>query len=521
HPSDIARAEPTLDDPGRRTHTERELQEFLKPQPAKPIAAVLRSFETRDGFQMQLVAREPLVNDPIAAAFDENGDLYVCEMRDYPYKPRANQQPLGTVRLLRDTDGDGVFDVSHVFADQLLWPGGVAPWKGGVFVAAPPDIWYLRDTDGDHRADVRRKVYTGFGTDNQQAMVNNLKWGLDHRIYGSTAGNGGRIRSVDVAAGGGQQPISVNGRDFRFDPVGGRFEAITGTVQFGNTFDDWGNRFMCSESRPLQNAVLPQHYLERNPYLPVPSAIHNLTPRAVPIFRISPLERWRMIRSSRRIASGQRSPDASGASHHVIDAAAGVTIYRGGAYPARYYGNVFLGGAQNNLIHRRVLVPSGVTFDSQRADQGTEFVRSSDNWFRPVNFVNAPDGTLYVLDMSREVLETIHVPLDVTKFLDFTRGRQHGRIYRLAPPDFRYPGPPRLGAADAAALVAALDSPHGWWRDTAHRLIYERQDLEAVEPLRHVLTDGRRPVARLYALYALDGLAQLTDSDLLTALKSG
>ena len=521
HPSDIARAEPTLDNPGRRTHTQRELKEFLKPQPAQPIDDVLRSFETQDGFQMQLVAREPLVNDPIAAAFDENGNLFVCEMRDYPYKPRAKQKPLGTVRLLRDTDGDGVFDVSHVFADQLLWPGGVAPWKGGVFVAAPPDIWYLRDTDGDHRADVRRKVYTGFGTDNQQAMVNNLKWGLDHRIYGSTAGNGGRIRHVDSGVDGDQQPISVNGRDFRFDPVGGRFEAISGTVQFGNTFDDWGNRFLCSESRPLQNAVLPQHYLERNPYLPVPSAIHNLTPRPVPIFRISPLERWRMIRSSRRIASGQRSPDSSGASHHVIDAAAGVTIYRGGAYPSGYYGNVFLGGAQSNLIHRRVLVPSGVTFDSKRADAKTEFVRSSDNWFRPVNFVNAPDGTLYVLDMSREILETIHVPLDVTKFLDFTSGRQHGRIYRLAPPDFRYPGKPGLGDADTAALVAALNSPHGWWRDTAHRLIYERQDPAAVQPLRRLLADGRRPVARLHALYGLLGLSQLTDSDLLIALESG
>src|SRR5690606_31012857 len=124
------------------------------------------------------------------------------------------------------------------------------------------------------------------------------------------------------------------------------------------------------------------------------SAIQSLTNGVVPCFRISPLERWRMIRSSRRIAHGSRSPDAAGASHHVIDAAAGVTVYRGGAYPPEFYGNVFIGGAQNNLIHRRKLTADGVTFASQRVDAGTEFVRSSDNWFRPVNFINAPDGTL-------------------------------------------------------------------------------------------------------------------------------
>ncbi len=516
HPSDIGKTIGTINDPGRRMHTDEELRALLKPQPPKPMKEVLASFETVGGFEMQLVAREPLVNDPIAAAFDENGNLFVCEMRDYPFKPQEGHDPIGTLRLLKDTDGDGAFDESHVFADKLLWAGGVAPWKGGVFVAAAPDIWYLKDTDGDNHADVRRKVYTGFGTANQQAMLNNLTWGLDHKIYGSTAGNGGYIRYVDNS-GNFPEPISVSGRDFRFDPATGEFEVITGTVQFGNTFDDWGNRFLCSESRPLMHAVLPQRYLQRNPHLPVPNTIHNLAPGPVPIFRISPLERWRMIRSSRRIAAGARSPNAAGASHHVIDAAAGVTIYRGGAYPKQYYGNVFIGGAQSNLIHRRVLKPDGVTFSSSRADKGVEFVRSSDNWFRPVNFVNAPDGTLYVMDMSREILETIHVPLDVTKFLDFKSGRQQGRIYRLAPPAFTYPSPPRLGEARTNELVQALANPHGWQRETAHRLLYERQDKAAVAPLRTLLSHDS-PQTRLHALWSLQGLASLSDDDLRLAL---
>jgi hypothetical protein len=177
--------------------TEQELKEFLKPVPPKSPREALKTFETVDGFRMELVAAEPLVHSPVAAAFDADGNLYVAEMRDYPYKPADGKEPLGSVRLLCDTDGDGAFDKATVFADRLLWAAGIAPWKGGVFVAAPPDIWYLKDADGDGVADVRRKVYTGFGTDNQQAMLNNLAWGLDHRIYGATAGNGGTVRRAD------------------------------------------------------------------------------------------------------------------------------------------------------------------------------------------------------------------------------------------------------------------------------------------------------------------------------------
>ncbi|MGB0578701.1 MAG: PVC-type heme-binding CxxCH protein [Limisphaerales bacterium] len=515
HPSEITQADPSLMiDPGQREHSQEELAAFLKPMPPKSIDEVQRSFETVDDFEMQLVAREPLVHDPIAAAFDEWGNLYVCEMTDYPYKPKPGKKPLGTLRLLKDTDGDGNFDESHVFADGLLWSGGVAPWKGGVYVAAPPDIWYLKDTDGDNRADVRERVFTGFGMGNQQAMVNNLIWGVDHQIYGATAGNGGEIRSGKQG-----NTIKVSGRDFRFDPRTRVFKTVSGSVQFGNTFDDWGNRFVCSQAQPLYHVVLPRRYLERNPHLAVPRALHNLAPAPVPIFRSSPLERWRQIRSSRRVAHGARKATDTGASHHVVDSAAGVTVYRGGAYPAEYYGNTFVGDAQNNYIHRRVLTPDGVTFKSHRADQKTEFVRSTDNWFRPVNFVNAPDGTLYALDMSREIIETIHVPLDVMKFIDVTHGRKHGRIYRIAPPGFAYPGAPNLGDATTSELVRHLESPHGWWRDTAHRLLFERQDRAAVPALRVLLQGSRLPLARVLALWSLRGLDALNVADIARGLR--
>lgn len=503
-------------DGSQRDPTDDELREFLKSVPGKSPAEALKTFETAKGFHLELVAAEPLVRSPVAAAFDADGALYVCEMRDYPFKPDERGKAVGGVRLLRDTDGDGQFDEAHNFAEELLWAAGVVPWKGGVFIAAPPDIWYMKDTDGDFKADIKRRVFTGFGLENQQAMVNNLQFGLDHKIYGSTAGNGGEIRPGNDP---GAKPISVKGRDFRFDPATEQFETITGTVQFGTTFDDWGNRFLCSESQPLKHVVLEEEYLVRNPFLAVPETIQNVAPGPVPIFRISPIERWRHIRSSRRIAKNERAAASAGASHHVVDAAAGVTIYRGGAYPAELYGQVFIGDGQNNLVHRRKLVPDGVTFSSQRVDEKTEFVRSSDIWFRPVNFVNAPDGTLYCLDMNREVLESIHIPLDVVKHLDLASGRNNGRIYRIAPDGFRSPGPPRLSRVTSAELVAALESPHGWWRDTARRLIYERQDKSIVPALRKVVADSRMPQARVCALWSLAGLDALTDATLFAALR--
>jgi putative membrane-bound dehydrogenase-like protein len=488
----------------------------LKPVPATPPEEAMKQFEVVDGFQMQLVAAEPLVVDPIAAAFDEDGQIYVCEMRDYPYKPADGKDPIGTVRLLRDTDGDGRFDESTVFADKLLWAAGVVPWKGGVFVAASPDIWYLKDTDGDRVADIRRKVFTGFGNNNQQGMVNNLQFGLDHWVYGSTGPNGGMISKPDDLD---FNPVPIQGRDFRFHPETLEFEAVTGTVQFGNTFDDWGNRFTCSESQPLKYIVLPDHYMARNPFLAAPEGIKSIAPGPVPIFRTSPVERWREVRSARRIRKNERAATSPGASHHVVDAAAGVTIYRGGAYPAEWYGQAFVGDGQNNLIHRRKLTPDGVTFKSDRIDQNTEVVRTPDIWFRPVNFVNAPDGTLYVLDMSREVLESIHIPLDVARYLDLKSGRDNGRIYRLAPPDFHSPKPPRLSQATTAELVQQLESRDSWYRDTAHRLLFERQDMAAIPLLQELVRASQSAPARVHALWSLAGLRSLNPEFLMVGMK--
>lgn len=492
------------------------LQEYLQPIPGLEPIEALKSLEVIPGLTIELAAHEPTVVDPVAGAIDEQGNFYVAELRDYPFRPEDKAQPLGRIRLLRDNDGDGFYEASTIFADGLLWAAGVAAWKGGVFVSAPPDIWYFKDTTGDGVADEKHRVFTGFGTDGSQYILNNLIWGMDHRIYASVAGNGGEVRLANDLS---ENPLSLRRKDFSFDPLTFQYAAESGGVQFGNSFDDWGNRFLCSQDSPLSHVVLPLRCLERNPFLSVPTALNEITRDNIPIFRASPLERWRIIRSSRRVVSGKGNSANSGVSHNVADGCAGTVIYSSQSLGPDFYGNAFTGDAQSNLVHRRGLIPSGTTFESVRLDQETEVIRSRDNWFRPVNFVEAPDGTLFVLDLCREILEAVHIPFDVVEHLDLTNGRDRGRIYRLKPAGFAHAPFPKLGTASSEELIGHLESPNRWERETAHRLLYERQDQSVVPGVQQLVRTSSVPQARLLGLYTLAGLGSLTESDLLTGLR--
>ncbi|HEV7222066.1 MAG TPA: PVC-type heme-binding CxxCH protein, partial [Pirellulales bacterium] len=238
---------------------------FPRTPPTEPADAE-KTFQTLFGFQMQLLAAEPLVTDPVAIEYDENGLAYVVEMSDYPYTDKSTDQPfvertadlpIGRVRILEDVDGDGRFDRGTIFAEGLSWPTGVACWKGGVFVAATPDVWYFKDTDGDRKADLRRKLFTGFRKFNVQAVMNNLKWGLDHRIYGAGSSNGGQLRPADDSD---VKPLVLGRNDFRFDPRDEALEIISGGARFGNCFNDWGDRFLCDIRNPVEHVVLPSRY---------------------------------------------------------------------------------------------------------------------------------------------------------------------------------------------------------------------------------------------------------------------
>lgn len=488
--------------------------------PATEPEDAAKAFEVLDGFEMQMVASEPSVLEPVVISYDENGIMYAAEYLKFPSYEVEGKRASGRIRRLTDRNGDGHYEESTVFADGLEWPTGICPWKGGIFVVAAPDLWYLKDTNGDGTADVRKKVFTGFGFNNEEGTANNLIWGLDNWIYGAGSNSGGQIKPADQPTA---RAVSLRGRDFRFHPATGKFEAISGSEQFGNTFDNWNNRFLCQNSKPAVHVVLPSHYLARNPYLPVPAVRRNIW-KENRVYRVSPAEQWRLARTKLRLAE-DRKYSAPSVAHDVFTACTGVTIYRGAAYPQKYHGNLFVGDVQSNLIHRRLMKPSGVSFESLRADNETEMVRSKDNWFRPANMINAPDGTLHIVDMYREVIETPDsMPGEILAMVDLLSGNKRGRVYRLAPDGFKVPKQPQLESATTEQLVRELENPNGWWRDAAGRLLYERQDRSAIDPLRAMLRKTKSDLAQLHIIYALDGLNSLSDDDLaqvLTASSTG
>ncbi len=482
--------------------------------PATEPADALDTFQVKPGFRLELVASEPLVTDPVSLSFDASGRLYVVEMRGYSER---REDSLGQIRLLEDTDNDGKMDKSTVFAAGLNWPTAVFCYDGGVFVGVTPDLWFMKDTDGDGVADLKKVVFTGFGTDrprlNVQAMFNSLRWGLDNRIHGATASNGGTIHNPNDKNA---KAVRVRGRNFAFDPRTMTFQAEDSTAQHGMSFDDWGRKFVCSNSSHLQAIMYDAAYAGRNPHYSMPSARINAAAdgAAAEVFRISPDEPWRIVRTRWRVTGAVRGVvEGGGRVSGYFTAATGVTIYRGNAYGDDFAGNAFIGDAGSNLIHRKQIDYDGVQPVGRRpADESNvEFIASTDNWFRPVQFANAPDGCLYVADMYRETIEhPWSIPESIKKHLDLNSGNDRGRIWRIVPDGFQQPAKPNLASLTSKELVAMLAHPNGWHRDTAARLLYERQDQAAIKPLEKLAAQSDAAVGRLHALHALKGLNALS-----------
>lgn len=486
--------------------------------PPTPPAEAEKTFEVLHGFRMQLIAAEPLVTSPVAITYDEDGRAFVCEMNDYPYTDKAHHkasqenptdQPIGKVRMLVDTDGDGVFDKSTIFADGLSWPTGSVCWKGGIIVVATPDIWYFKDTDGDGVAEVRQKLFTGLKKLNVQAVANNPIWGLDNKISIAGGSNGGTLQNLVHPE---QKPITFRRNDLILDPVKMTIELASGGARFGNTRDDWGNRFLCNIRNPLEHVVIEQRYLARNPYLPPVNPLADVAESGdqLPVYRISPPEQWRELRAKRWSADPAvtaHMPRSELVGAGVVTSSSGCTIYRGDAYSPEYRGMAFVNDVAGNLFYRLKLEPDGVTFKGTRIDGKKEFVASRDIWFRPVNFANAPDGTLTVCDMYREVIEhPWSLPDDIHAALDLERGRDKGRLYRLVPQDFKLRKTPQLSKASTPELVALLAHPNAWHRDTTHRLLFEKQDKSAVPLLREMVERNESPLAKTEAMWVLLGL---------------
>lgn len=511
--------------------------------PATPPEKALSTFKIKPGFRIELVAAEPLVVDPIAMSFDEDGRCYVVEMRDYSER---RPERLGRVRLLEDTDGDGRFDKSTVFAQDLPWPTAVICWEGGVFVGATPDIIYFKDTNGDGVADIREPLFTGFAADyapfatnklNVQALMNSFNWSLDNRIHGATSFSGGKVQRTDspfvrdwlkrgkVAAGvSPAAALDLRGRDFSFDPRTLEMRAESGGGQHGLSFDNRGRKFVCSNSSHVQTLMYEERYAARNPFYSMPRALVDIAVDggAAEVFRISPDEPWRVIRTQWRVSGLVPGPiEGGGRASGYFTGATGITIYRGDAFGPDFVGDAFVGDAGGNLVHRKKILADGVGVKAVRPsdEQNVEFLASTDNWFRPVQFANAPDGCLYICDMYREVIEhPWSLPDSIKKHLDLNSGNDRGRIYRVVPEQFKQRPLPRLGKANSAELRALLEHPNGWHRDTAARLLFERQDASVINGLIQILTTSKSPLGRLHSLHALDGISPVKEAIVLIAL---
>lgn len=448
---------------------------------------------------VELAACEPEVVDPVAIRFDEAGRMWVVEMRDYPLGPPGpGGGPLSRIRVLEDRDGDGRYETATTFAEGLLFVTGLQPWQGGVFVTLSGRLDYLKDTDGDGRADLRQTWFEGFAEQNSQLRANHPRLAWDNWIYVANGLRGGVVHNRRRD----QPPIPISGMDFRFDPRTGWAEAVSGNGQFGLYFDDAGRRLNCSNRNPVRQVVLEDRYLRANPGVTVPATVHDVAAFGEQS-RIFPISRaW----TTSNLHAGQ------------FTAACGVFVYRGDLLPASYRGNLFTCDPTGNLVHREVPEVKGPVLRSRPAYPDHDWLCSADEWFRPVNLELGPDGALYVVDMYRCVIEHPEfMPDELKRRPDLRWGEERGRIWRIVPrggssraetaPDAVRRGRTPLAAGRSAeALVALLEHPNAWQRETAQRLLLEQVPSLPQEALSRMAREGQSPAARIAALALLSAL---------------
>ncbi|MBL9126693.1 MAG: VCBS repeat-containing protein, partial [Verrucomicrobiales bacterium] len=358
----------------------RRLIAFDMPPPKSPEDA-LASFRVRPGFRVELVAAEPVVVDPVAFDWGPDGRFWVVEMRDYPLGVDGKGKPGGVVKVLEDADGDGRYDRAVPFLEGIAYPTSVMAWKRGVLIAAAPDLLYAEDTDGDGRSDRTEVVLTGFVPGNQQHRFNGFEWGLDGWVYAANGDSGGKVRR-----GAGGPEISIGGRDLRFRPDTGELETVSVQTQYGRRRDDWGNWFGNNNPTWLWQVVVPEHYLRRNPKLAV-KRVSRVLANYENSTRVFPA------------SEAQVRPNQPWSLNHVTSGCS-PSPYRDDWFGPDFSTSVFICEPVHNVVHREVLYPDGAVWGSRRAagEETSEFLASTDNWFRPVTVRTGPDGALYVAD---------------------------------------------------------------------------------------------------------------------------
>jgi glucose/arabinose dehydrogenase/mono/diheme cytochrome c family protein len=471
------------------------LQIEIPPAPTLPVDEAIKTIRVAPGYHLEIEAADPLVGNPVAATFGPDGRLWVVEMRAFMPNPdgKGEDAKVGAIVVLEDTDHDGRMDKRTVFQDGLVLPRALALVGDGVLVAEPPHLWFCRDTDGDGKADEKTEVASDYGTAaNPEHTANGLLRAMDNWIYSANH----NVRYRYLGQGKFAQELTVS------------------RGQWGITQDSAGRLFHNNNSDPLRYDGVPSQYFTRNPGLIDPVGLNlQLVPASL---RIWP------IRVTPGVNRGYKSLDATGRIT-AVTAACGPVIYRGDLMPD-LRDEAFICEPSGNLIKRVTLGPAGDSLAGHNGYEDAEFIASTDERFRPVNLANGPDGALHIVDMYKGIIQhRIYLTTYLRKQIEsrgLADGMGMGRIYRVVPDGVAVPRPVfDLTKESAAQLVGRLAAPNGWWRDTAQRLLVERRDPAALPLLRALTVDPAAPaIARLHALWTLEGAAGLDRPTLLAAL---
>lgn len=467
--------------------TGREGQARLPGLPTPPPAPVLspqdemETVQLVDGFHLELTASEPMVEDPTALSFDEDGRLYVLEMRSYQLDvDRTNERdPISRISRLEDTDGDGRFDKSTVFVDGLILPRALAAVRGGVMYVSDYQLHFAQDTDGDGRADRNMLLDADYGGGNVEHAPNGLMPAMDNWIYNAKSRT--RYRWIgDVLV---KQQTENRG-------------------QWGITQDNHGRLLYNINNSQLLGDYAPPNYMARNPNFPTTAGINLFVATDQRVFS---------ARMNTGINRGYLDGvlDERGRAH-VFASSCSPLIYRGDNFPADFVGNAFVADPAVNLIKRNLVFDDELTLSSKFAYDDREFIASTDERFRPVSLHNGPDGTLWVVDLYRGIAQYSRF---MTSYLrtetlerNLDKGIHLGRIFRVVSDDRAPSIAPRMSEESLVRLVERLSHPNGWIRDTAQRLLVERGDRSIVPELLDVVSGSENQLARIHALWTLEGL---------------
>ncbi|HTV00623.1 MAG TPA: c-type cytochrome [Luteitalea sp.] len=466
--------------------------------PALSPAEEQKRFFLALGYRIELVAAEPLVQDPISIDWDPSGRLWVVEipgfMRDIA--ATGEHDPTGRIVVLEDTDGDGRMDRRTVFADGLVLPRTVKVLEHGVLVAEPPDVWLMRDTNGDLEADTKDRVTSEYGHRevDVENNANGFDWGLDNRLRSA-----GQSRLHFQWRGGTLQPGA--------SPIRG---------QWGVSHDDVGRTYRNSNESALHVDLVAGEYFARHPgLLRTRGSYERLSMPDNDLNAVWPVRPTPGI--NRGYQAGIRRDDGTIARHTSVCTP---LVVRGDRVPG-LAGNVLVADPAVNLVSRIVLRDDGATVRASKGWPDAEFLASTDERFRPVYLSNAPDGAVYLVDLYRGVVEH---RLSLTTYLkryieerQLIEPRAMGRIWRIVDDSSSRdisPVPTRTGAE----LVTLLSHPNGWRRDTAQRLLVERGDAAVVPALTSLARQAPDERTRLHALWTLDGLDAITEPIVMSAI---